>query len=113
MPVVAGKLAYENGGGYLTLGLPAVTVLNGNSCYVPYLFKDLIAAVSKATTASPNGSQTAGVYSQLGINLGTFTIGTQNIDTAEIGKDLLITGGFLWMYDGLSSCRAKLLFVSG
>lgn len=99
-PVIAGKLAYENGGGYLTLGLPSITVLDGNVCYVAYLFKDLIAAVSKATSATASGSQTAGVYSQTGINLGTFTIGTQNIDTAEIGKDLLISGGFLWMYDG-------------
>ena len=96
---VIAKLAYENGGGYLTLGLPGVSVLNGNECYVPYLYKDLIAAVNKGTNLS-SGTQTAGIYSQTGINLATFTIGTQNIDTGEIGNDLLISGGFLWMYDG-------------
>jgi hypothetical protein len=106
MPVIAGKLAYSNGGGpvavntaYLPLGLPSVTVLNGNDCYVSYLYKDLIAAVNKGT-ALPSGTQTAGIYSQDGINLATFIIGTQDIDTAEIGSDLLVTGGFLWMYDG-------------
>lgn len=98
-PIVAGKLAYENGGGYLTLGLPAVSVLDGNNCYVAYLFKDLIAAVNKNTNV-PTGTQVNGIYSQTGINLGTFIVGTDNISTAEIGNDLLTTGGFLWMYDG-------------
>jgi len=105
---IVGKLAYGNGNavaissstlGYLPLGLPAVTVQNGNVCYVPYLFKDLIAAVNKGT-ALASGTQTAGIYSQTGINLGTFTIGTKNLDTAEIGNDLLISGGYLGMYDG-------------
>lgn len=107
-PIVVGKLAYQNGNavtissatlGYLPLGLPNVTVLNTNECYVGYLFKDLIAAVNKGT-ALTSGTQTNGIYSQTGINLGTFIIGAENVDTAEIGNDLLISGGFLWMYDG-------------
>lgn len=106
-PVVVGKLAYENGNtvtissatlGYLPLGLPSVSIIDGNECFVAYLFKDLISAVNKGTALS--GTQTAGIYSQTGINLGTFTIGTENIDTAEIGANLLISGGFLWSYDG-------------
>lgn len=96
---VAGKLGYGNGGGYLTLGLPSVSILNSNECYISYLYKDLIAAVNKGTNLT-SGTQTAGIHSQTGINLATFTIGTQNIDTGEIGNDLLISGGFLWMYDG-------------
>ncbi len=107
-PVIAARLAYENGVtvtissatlGYLPLGLPSVSVLDGNVCYIGYLFKDLISAVNKGT-ALPSGTQTNGIYSQTGINLVTFTIGTQNIQSAEIGHDLLISGGFLWMYDG-------------
>lgn len=98
-PVVSGKLAYENGGGYLTLGLPGVTLINGNEARVAYLYKDLVTAVNKNTAVTP-GTQTAAVYSQTGVNLGTFTIGTQDIDTAEVGNDLHISGGFLWMYDG-------------
>jgi hypothetical protein len=98
-PIIAGKLAYENGGGYLTLGLPGVSIIGSNNCYVAYLFKDLIAAANKDTNVS-SGTQVNGIYSQTGINLATFTVGTDNISTAEIGNDLLTTGGFLWMYDG-------------
>ena len=98
-PVVSAKLAYENGGGYLTLGLPNVTVTNGAIAQVPYLFKDLISAVNK-NTAVPTGTQVNGIYSQTGINLGSFKIGTDGLDTAEIGNDLHLSGGFLWMYDG-------------
>lgn len=97
-PIMAAKLAYENGGGYLTKGLPGVSV-DDTTARMPYLFKDLIAAVNK-NTAVPTGNQTAGVYSQTGVNLGTFTLGTEALDTAEIGSDLHISGGFLWMYDG-------------
>lgn len=97
-PVIAGKLAYENGGGYLTLGLPGISI-SGTTAALPYLYKDLIEAVNK-NTAVPAGSQTAGIYSQTGINLGRFDFGTQGLDTAEIGGDLHLSGGFLWMYDG-------------
>lgn len=97
-PLVAAKLAYENGGGYLTTGLPNVSI-SDTTASIPYLFKDLIQAVNKNTNV-PSGNQIAGIYSQTGINLGSFDIGTQGLDTAEIGNDLHLTGGFLWMYDG-------------
>lgn len=98
-PVLAAKLAYENGGGYLTLGLPGVPIINDNMAWVSYLFKDLIQAVNKNTNVTA-GTQVNGIYSQTGINLATFTITTKLLDTAEIGKDLHLSGGFLWMYDG-------------
>lgn len=97
-PIAVAKLAYQNGGGYLTTGLPNVYV-NGDFASVIYRFKDLISAVNKDTNVG-SGVQTAGVYSQTGINLATFDIGTEAIDSAEIGNDLHISGGFLWMYDG-------------
>lgn len=97
-PVIAGKLAYSNGGGYLTLGIPSIT-LNDNVAQFAYLFKDLIQAVNK-DTAVVAGTQTAGIYSQTGINLATMTIGSSGLDIAEIGNDLHLSGGFLWMYDG-------------
>ncbi len=97
-PVIAGKLAYSNGGGYLTTGLPSVTV-TGQVANFGYLFKDLIQAVNKGT-ALVAGTQTAGIYSQTGINLASITFGTDKLDTAEIGSDLHLSGGFLWMYDG-------------
>lgn len=98
-PIVVAKLAYQNGGGYLTKGLPSVTVIDSTVAYVPYLFKDLIQSVNKGTDI-PTGTQTAGIYSQTGINLATFDITTDGIDSAEIAGDLHISGGFLWMYDG-------------
>ncbi len=98
MPVIAAKLAYEDGGGYLTTGLPGVTVID-DKAWISYLFKDLIQAVNK-DTAVTTGTQTAGIYSQTGINLVTFTFNSDGLDTSEIGNDLLISGGFLWMYDG-------------
>lgn len=100
-PVIAGKLAYENGGGYLSHGLPNVTITGGTVAQFPYLFKDLIQAVNKDTNV-PSGTQVAGIYSQTGINLATVAFGTVGTDTAEIGNDLHISGGFLWMYDGYS-----------
>jgi len=96
-PIVVAKLAYENGGGYLTLGLPSVTV-TGNEAQIPYLYKDLIEALS--TVGNPQQTTTGGIYSQTGINLVSFVFGTQKIDTAEIGANLNISGGFLWAYDG-------------
>lgn len=97
-PKIAAKLAYENGGGYLTKGLPGVSV-TGTTAQIPYLFKDLIQAVNKNTNVA-TGTQVNGIYSQTGINLATFVFGTSGLDTAEIGKDLHLTGGFLSMYDG-------------
>ena len=97
-PVVVGKIAYSNGGGYLTIGLPSVSVMN-NTAMIPYLYKDLIASVNKGTNLA-TGTQTAGIYSQTGINLGSFNFTTQGINTAEIGSNLNIGGGFMWMYDG-------------
>jgi hypothetical protein len=97
-PRVVGKLAYQNGGGYLTLGLPNVSV-DGTLAQMPYLFKDLIAAANKGTALAA-GTQVAGIYSQTGVNLSKFTISTQYIDSAEIASNLHISGGFLWSYDG-------------
>jgi hypothetical protein len=96
-PVISAKLAYENGGGYLTTGLPEVVVTD-TKAQVPYLYKDLIASLSNANSAGT--SVVGGVYSQTGINLGTFDITTSGTDSSEIGQVLQFSGGFLWMYDG-------------
>lgn len=93
-------LAYENGGGYLTLGLPEVTV-TGNIAQVGYLYKDLIQAVNTNTNV-PAGSQVDGIYSQTGINLATFNF-SPSVISAEIGTNLNITGGITWAYDGYSA----------
>lgn len=97
---IIAKLAYQNGGGYLTTGLPSVTV-DGSDLSFPYLIKDLIQSVNKDTNVA-SGTQTAGIYSQTGINLASISIGT-GIHASEIGSNLNLSGGFLWGYDGYSA----------
>ncbi len=94
------RFAYENGGGYLTLGLPQAQVI-GSTANIAYLYKDLIETLN--TTQNANGSgapNVSNVYSQTGVNLVglDFTTATQN--ASEIGSSLNITGGMLWSYDG-------------
>lgn len=96
-PIVVAKLAYQNGGGYLTLGLPQVSV-NGNEAEVPYLFKDDVQALN--TLNNTQQTTAGGIYSQTGINLVSFTLGTDAINTAEIGNNLHISGGYLSQFDG-------------
>jgi hypothetical protein len=97
-PVISAKLAYSDGGGYLTTGLPNA-VVDGSTVRIPYLFKDLVQAVNKNTNP-PAGSQVDGIYSQTGVNLATFVIGAEATVTAEIANNLHLSGGLLWMYDG-------------
>jgi hypothetical protein len=97
-PVISAKLAYSNGGGYLTHGLPGIAI-NGTAAQIGYLYKDLIQAVNKGTAVSA-GTQVNGVYSQTGINLASLDISSTGLFSSEIANDLHISGGFLWMYDG-------------
>lgn len=96
---VVAKLAYSNGGGYITTKvLPNVTV-SGSTVAISYLYKDLITSVNKQQGApSVNG-----IYSQTGVNLATFDLAFRNLVTAEIGNNLHIAGGFLWAYDGINT----------
>lgn len=97
-PIIVAKLAYQNGGGYLTTGLPSVHVSDTTASF-PYLYKDLIQAVNKLTNA-PTGTPTNGIYAQTGVNLASVTFTTDTLNSAEIGGNLQLTGGFLWSYDG-------------
>lgn len=89
------KLAYQNGPGYLSLGLPQVAYYGGRH-YMAYLYRATIQAVNKTQGAASS----LGVYSQLGVNLVSFEIETDKISAAEIGNNLNISGGFIWAYDG-------------
>jgi hypothetical protein len=93
---VVSRFAYSNGGGYDTVGLPSVT-LNGNVAQIGYLFKDFITSQNTSDIQSITKS---GIYSQTGLNLITFTVGTSNVVPAEIAQTLSLSGGFLWEYDG-------------
>lgn len=91
------KLAYSNGYGYYTTGLPNVTVTD-SLIQLAYLVKDQITSVNKIQGATV----TAGVYSQTGINLVSMDLGTTVLVPAEIGSNLNISGGIVWAYDGYS-----------
>lgn len=92
------KIAYSNGGGYLANQVLAGININNGSFQVGYLFKDLLAAVNKTQGVT----NINGVYSQTGINLVTFLL-NDFVNTSEIGKNLHISGGFMWMYDGVKA----------
>lgn len=90
------KLAYSNGGGYpASEVLPQATV-SGNTVQIGYLYKDLLTSVNK----SQGVTNTNGIYSQTGVNLVTWTLNDSTMPTAEIGNNLHLGGGFMWMYDG-------------
>lgn len=95
---VVAKLAYSNGpASYYNTGLPNVTVTD-QTAQLTYLYKDLITAVNKTQGVA----NTAGIYSQTGINLASFDIGVSDVLSTEIGSNLNLTGGFLTMYDGVT-----------
>ena len=91
-PNIVAKLAYENGGGYLRLGLPNVSI-SGSFASIPYLYKDDVEALN--TLNNTQQTTAGGIYSQTGVNLATFEIGTDLINSAEIANNLHITGGYL------------------
>lgn len=97
-PIIVAKLAYSNGGGYDTLGLPSVYV-DGSTARIAYLRKDLLEAQAPAAAQSINLSA-PNVYSQTGINLATFAFNTNGLIAVDIGGNLNLSGGFLWDYDG-------------
>lgn len=93
---VISQLAYSNGGGYHVNGLSNVSI-NGSVVSTGYQFKDLLIPVNK----SQEVTQANGVYAQTGLNQVFFTLGTIP-QSVEIGSTLQLTGGFLWMYDGVA-----------
>lgn len=97
-PIIVAKLAYENGGGYLTTGLPEV-IVNGSIAQIPYLYKDLIEPIS--TNNDSQQSTSGGVYAQTGVNLVSFDFDLTNVSSVEIANGLQIGGGFGWLYDGV------------
>lgn len=94
------RLAYTNGGGYLpNQVLPNVSLIDG-TYYVAYSIKDFLATVNKGTDL-PTGTPVNAIYTQLGINLAKFSINTSGQQSSEIANVLNLTGGQLWMYDGV------------
>lgn len=96
-PVIVTKLAYQNGGGYLTLGLPSVTI-DGLIASISYLYKQNVQSISTLTDTAQ--TTTGNIYSQLGINLASIEIGTSRVQSQELANVLQLSGGYLSMFDG-------------
>ena len=111
---VIGKLAYENGGGYIINQiLPQINVSTnsiGQTVFqTGYLYKDFLASIANpvgpmgsnvGTNKTMGAANTVPVYSQTGINLSTFTFGAK-VTTQETGSILHMGAGFPWMFDGV------------
>lgn len=92
------RLAYGNGGGYVSgVVLPSISVVDG-VYHVAYLFKDFLTTVNKTTDS---GMPANAIYSQLGVNLAKFSINMTGQYSSEIANSLHLTGGQLWQYDGV------------
>lgn len=86
---VVSKHAYGFGDGYITRGLPGVSVIE-NTARLSYLLKT-------SSLAGQSGStETAG------INVLSLKIGSVPVYTAEMSNTLNLSGGIQWSYDGLS-----------
>lgn len=99
---VVAKLAYSNGGGYVSTGLTSVALLD-SIAYFGYQIKDVIESVNKTQNpVSPGGVPVpaAGVYSQTGLNLAKIAFSSSATVSSEIAQSLHLSGGFLWQYDG-------------
>jgi hypothetical protein len=106
-PIVYSRLAYQNGGGYVLPVYPNAN-FDGRYARIPYLYKDLITSVNKNTNV-PAGTQTAGIYSQTGINMVTYDFEPEAQITSEIGSALHLSGGLLWQYDGYTPMEHNFL----
>ncbi len=95
---IVSKLAYSNAAHYLTTGLPTITYDGESSIQVSYLLKDLLQSVNKTQGVA----NAAGVYTQTGINLASYTLGSSALSVGEIGQNLNLSGGFVWSFDGVS-----------
>lgn len=94
------RLAYSNGGGYVDQQvLPTISLRDG-FYYVPYLIKDFLTTVNKGTN-NPAGTPVNAVYTQTGVNMARFSINSSPQYSSEIASALHLTGGQLWMYDGV------------
>lgn len=94
---IIAKLAYTNAGGYVTTQVLASAWVYDDMVYTSYLFKDLLTSISVNSDTQAIQSP---IYSQTGINVAQWIINANPMHTAEIGNNLHMAGGYLWMYDG-------------
>lgn len=97
---VISRFAYENGGGYLPVGLPQAQVV-GAAVYIAYLYKDLIQSTNTSGLVQSIGPAGASnIYAQTGINISKQEFTASTLSSSEIGSNLNLSGGFMWAFDG-------------
>lgn len=95
-----GKFAYGGGPGYVTNGLPKISTL-GSVAFSGYLDQFISTPANKNTNVSST-TQTAGTFTQLGINLAEMDFSGQMISAIETAGNLHINGSQIWNLDGAS-----------
>ncbi len=96
---VVSRFAYENGGGYLTTGLPQAQII-GTTVSIAYLFKDLISTTAPVLSSSIGTPTVTNIYSQDGVNLVYIDFSSATLSVSEMGANLNLSGGMMWAYDG-------------
>lgn len=92
---IVAKLAYGNGGGYITSFVLPSVVSYDSQYHIAYLFKNTVQAQNRQQT-----STVAGIYSTTGVNIVRFTLESAKQYSFEVAGSLHLTGGLLWQYDG-------------
>ena len=85
---VIAQFSYTRGDGYVTRGVPGVTVID-NVAKLSFLLK----------TGTQSGA--TGATEPAGINQISLTVGGVPVYSAELGNNLNISGGIQWSYDGV------------
>lgn len=98
------RVASSNASGYVTNNILPIVWLYGAVASMGYLIRDLLVSVAKTTNVTPNNAP-ANVYTQNGVNLLNIDLDVKNPVSVEVGNDLYMAGGFLWMYDGSATCE--------
>jgi len=93
---VIAKFSYTSGDGYVTRGVPNVTVV-GNVARLAFLQK----------TQSVDGA--SGATEGAGVNQLDLTVGGVPVYSAELGNNLNISGGIQWSYDGVTPVENNFL----
>lgn len=94
------RLAYSNGGGYVSSNVLAKVCIVDGTYYYPYQITDFLTTVNKVTNL-PAGTPVNSIYTQTGVNLAKFMLNNGHQFSSEIAGALHLTGGQLWEFDGV------------
>lgn len=93
---ICSKISYSNALGYSRTQILPQSNVNNDLIQIGYLIQDQLVSVNK----SQGVTQGSNIYSQLGVNLLSFSFSPPGIKSSEIAEVIHLSGGFLWMYDG-------------